>query len=68
MYPATKKCPFSDKPTLPINARSYTECNNNGCRFQVGDRCMIIENHDRAIRLEMKLDAIMKATGVVLRP
>ena len=68
MYPATKKCPFSDTLTLPFNARYYTECNNQDCRFQFGGQCMIIENHDRTVRLEKKLDAIMKATGVVLRP
>ena len=28
---------------------------------------MIIENHDRTVRIEKKLDAIMNATGVVLR-
>lgn len=62
----TKKCPFKNKPTAGFGARTYTECREIDCRFQGanGDRCMIIENHERLQRLEKKFDSIMQAMGL----
>ena len=67
MYDINKKCPFKNKATAGIGARTYTECRETDCRFQGGngERCMVIENHETLSRLEAKIDAIMQKVGAI---
>ena len=62
MYGQNKKCPLTEKP-MPTGARAYTECGETSCRFQCGERCMIIENHESIARLEAKIDRLLKFAG-----
>ena len=59
MLYANKKCPFTNSNTLPFNALAYTECNKTDCRFQINERCIILEKHETLNRLEKKLDSIL---------